>query len=330
MGAVKSIIDSTNTATAAFAGSVWTEFDAVAEAPVVAVATIALVITGYLLLTGQLSLQPSQFFARLFRWVIFVTLLLNMDLLFDEVYDLLIDVPEAIAGFLVARTRAGNIDGALGMLETVWSTGFSEAGKIWNKAGYLDLSAHVISGMLIITAMALAVVAGVLLIVSKLATGILLAVAPFFFLLRLFDWGKGLFEGWLRQLLSFAIIPIFVYSLIGLNFEILSQAAVQLVTADGDPLPTLQAVVQFGLVALVNLVLLTQVVTWAGGVGGGIALAVSAGGIISGATTAARMASGAARVTQRAYKAGAPVAVEAAAAATGQNVIKNIGRQAGV
>lgn len=328
MGAVGSIIDSTEAATLSFAQNVWTEFDTVAQTPVLVVATIALMITGYLLLTGQLSLQASQFFPRLFRWFVVVTLLLNMPLLLDYVYPLVTAVPEAIAQFLVAQTAAGSTSGAIGMIESVYGAGFEAAAQVWNKSGVLDFSSHVISGLLLVTALALAVVASVLLILSKLATGILLAVGPFFFLLRLFDSGKGLFEGWLRQLLSFAVIPIFVYSLIGLNFTILTAGHTQLTASTALGEPTLQAVVQFGLVAIVNLVLLTQVVTWAGGVGGGIALAVSAGGIISGASTAARVASGAARVTQRAYTAGAPVAV-AAAAAAGRNVMKNVSRGSG-
>ena len=321
MGALGSVVQATETATVAYAVDVWTRFDTAAETPVVAVATVALMVIGYLLLTGQLSLTAAQLFPRLFRWVVLLGLLFNMPLIFDRAFDLVTAVPNGIAVFLLGGTPIADENAVIDLIEKVMVAGIEAASKIWTEASFYDISLHIISGLLLLTGLVLAIVAAVLLMVSKLGVGILLAVGPFFVLIRLLDLGKGLFEGWLRQLLTFALIPIFVYSLIALNFGILNSAADQLTAASAADAVTFTAAVPYLLVAIVNLVLLTQVMGWAGGVGGGIALAVSAGGVMGGVATAARLATAGTRAAQKAGAAGAPLAAAAA-----RNVMKNFGR----
>ncbi len=326
MGALGSVVQATQAATLAYAQGVWMRFDTAAETTVLAVATLALVVLGYLLLTGQLSLQASQFFPRLFRWVFLVALLLNMPAIFPWAFALVTDVPNRVAVFLLGGSPINNERAVIGLIERVMNAGITAASTIWNGASFSDISLHIIAYMLLLTGVILAVLAAVLLMVSKLGVGILLAVGPFFLLLRLLDVGKGLFEGWLRQLLTFSLIPVFVYSLIALNFQILERARVQLNAAVAADELAFTALVPYLLVCIVNMVLLTQVMGWAGGVGGGIALAVSAGGVLGGVATAARIGGAAGRATQKAVSAGAPV-MAAGAVAAGRNVMRNIGRQ---
>ena len=325
MGALGSVVQASETAIAAYAQNVWQRFDTAAETTVVAVATLALVVIGYLLFTGQLSLSAGQFFPRLFRWVFLVVLLLNMENIFPWAFRLVTEVPNAVAVFLLGSTPLADEDAVIGLIESVMTAGIDAASQIWTEATFYDIGLHILSGLLLLTGLVLAVLAAVLLMVSKLGVGILLAVAPFFLILRLLDVGKGLFEGWLRQLLTFAIIPIFVYSLIALNFGILTAAAAQLTTAAASAAGvTFTAAIPYLLVAIVNMILLTQVMGWAGGVGGGIALAVSAGGVAAGVSTAARLGMTAGQATQRAGAAAAPLLGAGAAAA--RNAMKGFGR----
>ena len=325
MGALGSVVEASEAATLTYARDVWIRFDTAAEPAVLAVATVALVVIGYLLLTGQLSLQAGQFFPRLFRWVFLLAMLLNMPLIFPWAYDLVTDVPNGVAVFLLGSGPIADEDAVIDLIESVMTAGITAASTIWNEASFYDISLQFVSAMLLLTGLVLAVLAAVILMVSKLGVGILLAVGPFFLLLRLLDVGKGLFEGWLRQLLTFSLIPVFVYSLIALNFQILERSRVQLNAAVAADELAFTAMVPYLLVCIVNMVLLTQVMGWAGGVGGGIALAVSAGGVMGGVATAARLGMTGARATQKAASVGAPVAA-AGALAAGRNAIRNLGR----
>ena len=198
------------------------------------------------------------------------------------------------------------------------------ASQVWESSGYLDLSSHVVSGLLLLTTLLLSIVAVTLLMLSELAVGILMAVGPFFLILRLLDVGKGLFEGWLRQLLTFALVPVFVYSLIALNFTIFTEAQDQLIAATTAQQLSLTNIVPFVIVGVANLLLLTQVMGWAGGVGGGIALAVSAMSVMQTAGQLTRYAQAGGRMV-------APVGrgvVTAGAAATGA-VLSRLRREGG-
>ena len=222
MAELGEVVQATHNATLNYAAAVWTRFDTAAEPVIVAVATLTLVVMGYLLFTGQLSLTAGQLFPRLLRWVVLLVVLLNMPDIFPWAFSLVTDVPAAVAVFLLAGGPVTDEAGVIGLIETVMNAGIEAASTIWTEATFYDITLHILSGLLLLTGLVLAVLAAVLLMVSKLGVGILLAVAPFFLLLRLLDLGKGLFEGWLRQLLTFALIPIFVYSLIALNFGILT------------------------------------------------------------------------------------------------------------
>ncbi len=322
MAELGEVVQATERATLSYAESAWRSFDTAAEPAVLAAGTLALVVLGYLLLTGQLPLTPAQLFPRLGRWVVLVVLLLNMEAIFPWAFSLVTDVPNAVALFLVVGGFITDEAAVIGLIEAVMFAGIDAASTIWTEATFYDLTLHILAGLLLLTGLVLAVLAAVLLMVSKLGVGILLAVGPFFLLLRLLDVGKGLFEGWLRQLLTFALIPIFVYSLIALNFGILTTAHTQLTAAAATPDGvTFTTAIPYLLIALVNMILLTQVMGWAGGVGGGIALAVSAGGVLAGVSTAAKLGRATSQATQKAVAAGAPLA-----AAAGRNVMRNLGR----
>ena len=322
MAEIAEVVQATETATLNYARDVWTRFDTVAEPPIVAVATVSLIVMGYLMFTGQLRLSVSQLFPRLMRFVIILVLLLNMPNIFDWAFAFVTAVPNAVAVFLLGAGPVTDEAGVIGLIEAVMTAGIDAASTIWTDASWSDIGSHVLSGLLLLTGLVLAILAAVLLMVSKLGVGILLAVAPFFLTLRLLDVGKGLFEGWLRQLLTFALVPIFVYSLIALNFGILTTAHTQLTLAAASAAGvTFTTAVPYVLVAVVNMILLTQVMGWAGGVGGGIALAVSAGGVLAGAATASRISAATTAYTQRAAQAAAPLAVSA-----GRNIAKHFGR----
>ena len=290
-GAVQSIIDQTNTAVETYVQNVWIAFDTQATPLIVAVATIALILVGYLMFIGRVRANSPEFISRLMRWTLLFVILLNMPGIYGWAFPLVTEVPAGIARFMLTLApRSPTETEVVGMIESVLEAGMEAAGGIWTNMGYFSLTPYIIAGLVLVTALLLAIVATVLLVLSQLAVGILLAVAPFFLGLRLLDIGKGLFEGWLRQLLTFALVPIFVYSLIALNFTILEESHTQLSAAvrDTTRVVSLSEVVPYVLVGIANLVLLTQVLSWSGGVGGGIALAVSSGAVIAGVSQAAR------------------------------------------
>jgi type IV secretion system protein VirB6 len=96
------------------------------------------------------------------------------------------------------------------------------------------------------------------LVTSKIALAALLAVGPVFIVLALFGGTRGLFEGWLRAVVLFALVPLFATVIGGGTIAVIEPIAHSLQMAGGDPPPA--AVTALFLAAFVYCALMVMVV----------------------------------------------------------------------
>lgn len=110
-----------------------------------------------------------------------------------------------------------------------------------------------------------------LLLVSKIALAILLAVGPIFVLLLLFDATRALFQAWLGQvitaMLTYVLAGIVIYFALFVVIRYLNTALVQ---TPAGTVPALGQFVPFLLLCVVAIVLLLQVPAMAAAIGGGV------------------------------------------------------------
>lgn len=230
------------------------------------------------------------------------------------------DVPDELGGFLV-RDLSGSLssasvdpstEGISSALGTFWSTGFNLASDIMalETTGIFGSFGLLLpAGGIMIATILLCVAAAIILVLAYLALGIFLGTAPFFILLAMFQSTRPLFEGWLRMMMNYALVPLFVYATISMAFFIAqpafmnvanelqmigalssSEGFLNLGTSDQQEAAnnfniwgSVAALLFAGIVATV---LMTQVVQMAAGVAGGFALAT--GRLVSRALTPAR------------------------------------------
>jgi len=105
--------------------------------------------------------------------------------------------------------------------------------------------------------------------------GVLLGLAPLAGLLYLFPATRSLFEGYLRQLLGFALIPTMVYALLGLVLSMVDTVSTAVVTDSETSLPGMATVCPYILVMLVVGLLSTQVLSWSSGIAGALSLSLA-------------------------------------------------------
>jgi type IV secretion system protein VirB6 len=105
--------------------------------------------------------------------------------------------------------------------------------------------------------------------------GVLLGFAPFAIVLYLFSATKSLFEGYLRQLLGFALIPVMIYSLLALVLNLVSLVSGPLMTAATNDAIKLTFIAPYSLVMVAVGLLATQVVSWSGAIAGALSLSVA-------------------------------------------------------
>ncbi len=262
----------TNATVEAFVTDTWTRFIEDASPWVTTMLVVFVMVTAYLLIFGRVQLSMADLAPRVVRLALVYVLTLHIGTMIDFVFHLFTTVPEAIATWLVQGNTGLPSEGINASIDAVWDRGMDASADILNQtswgAWWLPFLAI---GVAVMTAL-LVIYITFLVLLSKLAVGILLAVAPFFFVLYLFDATRSLFEGWLRQTLSFALIPVFLYGLLALVFGIVDQMSFELQTDTSNKVVTLGKIASYSGVVGVVFLLSTQVKGWAAGVAGGFSL----------------------------------------------------------
>ncbi|PZQ45462.1 MAG: hypothetical protein DI551_07285 [Micavibrio aeruginosavorus] len=194
-------------------------------------------------------------------------------------YDITTKLPSDIAGQMMqaAAKNMGAVstnpeNTANSALHEFFDRGNTVTSKILEGAGWDNLGQYTYALAVWSGTIGVAGYAVMLIILSKLAVAILLAVGPLFILLLIFANTKSLFEGWLRTLLNYAVIPIFVYTLLSLILTILETSLVALEKDSEEKLNLISSVGPFLLTSFVSILLLAQILNMAASVTGGVSL----------------------------------------------------------
>lgn len=175
---------------------------------------------------------------------------------------------EFIAGLASTPGQTGVVDA----LDTLFGQGLEIGKRFWAKAGVLDgdfgayLIALIVWTMtIIVTAYAFA-----LIVLSKVALTVLLAVGSLFFLGLLFEATAGYFNAWLSQMANYFLVPVLVVMVNLLIMTLFSRAAdgATAMTATTD----VAQVFPFLTMGLISLLALASVLSIAGGLAGGVSL----------------------------------------------------------
>jgi len=222
--------------------------------------------------------QANVLSLQIFKAILILAVITSWDHFFLLVYGLSTDMPSDVAGVLIQ-----NASGALGQdmsnassanraLSLYYDRTFEVTEKIMEGAAWNDWSPYIYACAVSAVSLLFAAYGAMLIILSKLAVGILLALGPIFILFLMFDATKSLFEGWLRTLLNFAIIPVFIYAVIGF-FLILAESPLEYLENNSGIFDALMsAVAPFLLISVVAIMVMAQVMNMAASITGGVSL----------------------------------------------------------
>lgn len=183
--------------------------------------------------------------------------------------DLFVHGPDQLAELLARQPGSGKV---VGGLDVLFSKGFTVGNRFWAKAGLLSGDGGLYFVALAAWAMTLIVTAYAffLIVLSKVALAILLALGPLFIVSLLFDATAAYFNSWVRQLSNYFLIPVLVVTVNVLIVTLLQRAADTAIIVIG---PTqIDQVFPFLAMSLVSLLSLASVLTLASGLAGGISL----------------------------------------------------------
>lgn len=259
---------------------------------------VFIAVFGYkVIVSGRFS--APELLVNIVKIIIILAVATEWDTFFLLVFNLATDLPSDIAGQLVttaSTTLSGSavdtVDNANLALSLYYDRSLAVTDKILEGADWFDFGIYLYAGSVALTALIFSGYAAMLIILAKLAVAILLAVGPIFILLLMFNNTKNLFEGWLRTLINFAIIPIFIYAVIAF-FLVLAESPLQYLEENSDVnAELLSAIAPFLLVSVVGIMVMAQVMNMAASITGGLSLSTLGAG--------AWMARTGSRLTQRA------------------------------
>lgn len=257
---------------AAVEGYARAAFGAVAGAVAPAVvAGGALIIAwwGILFATGRAEAPLVQFTERIAKIAVFAGLVAGTAGTFDILYGWFNAVPEGLGAVLLAgESPAAALDAfyarGAALAQTLLSMfELSGTGLTWLVLGIVVwLACAILAGY-----------GGFLIVLAKVAIAVLLAVAPIFVFLAMFQTTRSWFEGWLRGILTQAMILALTYGFLAFLLFVTQDfvGAVENAEAAGAAV-TFEDVGATVLVVIVGVLLLAQTPSLASAVGGGAAV----------------------------------------------------------
>lgn len=231
-------------------------------------AAIALfiVISGVLLLVGRLEISFREAATKLGVILLVYVLATNADVYAKYLVRTLVDGPAAL-GVVVIGGSENNQGSAM---DRFYVTGMSAGSKLWNRGSIYTLSPLFAAATVFLMTVTIAAYAAFLLTLSKIALAVLLILTPLFAVALFFPPLKRMFDGWLGQLLQYALVPVLVYSVLALVLGIAEEQLVRIEMNAEDA--TLPAVLSLAIAGIVAILLLSQVTTIAAGIAGGVGL----------------------------------------------------------
>jgi type IV secretion system protein VirB6 len=236
-------------------------------APLRIALTVSVAIYGVLMMSGRVQLSFRDAMGRLTVMLFVYVLATSADFYTGYIERIFVDSPAAIGNVLVGGAGDGGQNAAM---DQFYTTGMDAGDKLWNRGDLYTLSPLLAAVIVYAITIGVAAYAAFLLALAKIALAVLLVLTPLFALLYLFGHTKRLFEGWLGQVIHYALVPILVYGVLAL---ILAIAQTQLTAIDANAeTATLPQVLELALAGIVAILMLAQVLGVTSGIAGGISL----------------------------------------------------------
>lgn len=229
-----------------------------------------IVIYGYKVFVSG-DFEARAMMMRTFKFVITLAIATEWGAFSLIVYDLATNFPSEIAQEIII-TKGQDAESIDASLTIFFDDGFAVGSELISKSSWNDLTSMFYGACIYISTILFGGYAAFLIILSKLGTALLLAVAPVFILMIVWDGSRDLFAGWLRTLMNYAFIPLFVYTLLALFGSIAESRLDSLDGAVQTGTAIAPALAAYLLATFAGFLLSLQIMTITSSVMGGLSL----------------------------------------------------------
>jgi type IV secretion system protein VirB6 len=197
---------------------------------------------------------------------------LNIGYYSDYIIKFCQDTPVALAAVVSQSNTPTTEQSTAQQLDAMLDKGFALGNRAKAKAGVLngDFGMYIVALVCYLGTAVLTLFAAVMLMLSKFALAVLLAIGPIFLLLCLFQATKQFFGMWLGQVINFILTYVLSIAVISLVFGFIEDFLTQAV-AQPD-VSSFASMVQLFIMCGIGVLVLRQVPSVASALGGGIAM----------------------------------------------------------
>jgi type IV secretion system protein VirB6 len=300
MGAIELLLTEIDETLIGFVNSVFLQLSPAVHALWRMMMILFIVIYGYRVMTSG-NYEAREMFVKMLKLVIVLVIATEWAAFSLLVYDLTTQFPAEV-GAQILSSQGQSSGGVNTGLTAFFDKGFLVAGEFLRKAGFSNLMYFFYGSATVFFTVLFGAYAAFLIILAKLAVALLLAVAPIFIILLVFNESRELFMGWLRTLINYALIPLFVYALLALIGAIIDDRLNKLAASlAADSAAVTVPFAAFALCTFAGFLLSLQIMNIVSGITGGYTLG-TLGSVSRNAMRGARISMGAAKRTPAAMQ----------------------------
>lgn len=213
--------------------------------------------------------DANDFVIIIIRTVIILTLALNYNYFCMFLYDLFTNEPLVICQSITISDGKVEPTTISHSLDQFLNNGRNAAVHILSMGGWSNPTYFMFGVLVFLLVLVTASIAAGLIVLSKCATTILLALSPLFIFFALFDATKPMFESFMRQLITYALIPIMTCAVLMILLSVTDIASNELNTSQN---PTFSLLIPLCLMCVIQIYLLMQVKSKCTALAGGFTL----------------------------------------------------------
>lgn len=229
------VVDCMSGEAASFAFSRLFGSDALLGQALTAALTLYIAFYAIGLLTGRTSLSVSSLTPRMMTLGIALTFATSWVAYQSVIWNLLVGAPDQIASLLIGTEGSATTLFA-DRLDTIFAVVAQAAAATEAATSGMRDTGSLASGPDLLWLSALLLLLGTVgvLLVSRIALAAMLALGPIFIVFGLFHGSRGLFEGWLKAAVLFALTPLLAVLIGGATIAMLSPMLDSLAAAGGQ------------------------------------------------------------------------------------------------
>lgn len=240
---------------------------------------IYIVLWGFSMVRGLIDEPVTDGLFRLLKIALILGFALNTGRYQTEVVEFFMRTPDAMASVLALKgTAAGGDVSTFASLDMLINRTVDVARTAWNEAGIFNgnMGMYVAAVVILVFGLGFSAIAGIIILVGKIAMVLLLALGPIFILMTMFKTTQRFFDSWLGQVINYMLLLVIALAVVTMFMSIME---IIVVNAGEKMLAkaTLEAVASIMVVSIACSALLFQVGPIASALAGGVALSTTAG-----------------------------------------------------